>query len=111
MKAWYIFPAILLLIGLTGVYFTIRSFKKGESIRLKKLLTVGMLIFLGGGVFLQKFEIVDIPQLRQLLIAFDGEEQNKEIEKREKQQQETKAKLDNVVKKAQESVKKIKKTK
>ncbi|MFT5353885.1 MAG: hypothetical protein ACI9KE_001085 [Polyangiales bacterium] len=71
---WFIFPVALLIMAFVGLFLTIRSYRKGESVSAKKLLGIGVLIFLGGGVFLQKMEVVDIPQLRQLLVAFDSEQ-------------------------------------
>ena len=88
--AWYIMPFALLIIGLIGLYLNIRSYKKGESISLKKLLIIGMLIFLGAGVFLQKLKVVNIPQLEQLLLAFDTEEREKREKIKIEQQQKKK---------------------
>ncbi len=82
---WYIFPSIKLTIGLTGLLLSIRAFKKGESISLKKLFAVGMLIFLGGGIFLQKMKVIDIEMLEQLMLAFDSEEREKQEEERLKE--------------------------
>ncbi|MFC5046229.1 hypothetical protein ACFSTE_04335 [Aquimarina hainanensis] len=80
---WFIFPSVILLIGSLGLYLTIKAYKKGQTISLKKLIVTVMLIFLGGGVFLQKMRIVDNEHLEQLLLAFD-KEAREEIEKESK---------------------------
>ncbi|MCG8573375.1 MAG: hypothetical protein MI810_00705 [Flavobacteriales bacterium] len=91
---WYVIPTALLLIGAIGVYLNIRAYKKGQTISLKKLLTAGLLVLLGSGVFLQKMGVVDLPVLRDLVFAFDKEAKEKEEEKKWK---ELKEKTDNAV--------------
>lgn len=90
--AWFIIPLALLLIGAVGIYLNIRAYKKGQTISLKKLIAAGLLVFLGSGVFLQKMGVVDIPILKNLMLAFDKEAREDE---EEKQWKELKEKADN----------------
>lgn len=82
---WFVFPLILLTIGLIGLVLTIRSFKNGGSISLKKVIALVMLLCLGAGIFMQKAGIVDNSQLKNLQLAFDYEAR-KEAELQKKQE-------------------------
>lgn len=100
---WFIFPAIILTIGLLGLYLNIKAYKKGQTISLKKLIVTVMFIFLGGGVFLQKMKIIDNEQLEQLLLAFDTdareEKERLKLEEAEKAEAERKKRQKELFKK------------
>ena len=106
---WYFFPSILLMIGLIGLILTIRAFKNGQGLSIKKLFAIVMLVLLGGGVFLQKMEVINIPQLAQLLMAFDTEAREKNDQQKliqiEERQQEFRERMLDVSKKANKAKK------
>lgn len=109
---WFVFPLILLTIGLVGLFLTIRAFKNGDSISLKKLLAIVVLLCLGAGIFLQKAGVVDNSQLKNLLFTFDYEARN-EADLKRKQEQEAKQneiddKMKETAKKAKETLEKVK---
>lgn len=109
---WFVFPLILLMIGLIGLFLTIRSFKNGGSISLKKLIAIVVLLCLGVGIFMQKAGIVDNSQLKNLLFAFDYEARNEADLKRKQnqtdKQNEINEKMKEMAKKSKEAVEKVK---
>jgi len=102
---WFVFPLILLLIALTGIYFSIRTYKEGGTLSLYKLFALVVLFCLGTGVFMQKAGIVDNSQLKNLLFAFDYEARN---EADLKIQQEQADKQNEINEKMKETAKKSK---
>lgn len=109
---WFVFPLILLTIGLIGLILTIRSFKSGGSISLKKLIAIVVLLCLGVGIFMQKAGIVDNSQLKNLLLAFDYEARNEADLKRQQEQvdkqNEINEKMKETARKSEEALEKVK---
>lgn len=106
---WFIFPTIILLIGLLGLYLNIKAYKKGETISFKKLIVTVMLILLGGGVFLQKMGVVDNEHLKQLSLAFDSEAREEIEKEREKKKKEAEEKRKEMFKRIGRETKKLNK--
>lgn len=69
---WLILPLALLFFGSLGLVLNVRSYRKGESVSVRKVATAGLFVVLAIGVFLQGFGVIDMPQLRGLLLAFGG---------------------------------------
>lgn len=67
----WIFSIGLSAFGVLGLFLTARAYKKGETIQLKKVIGAILFVLLGVGVMLQKVEVIDVPQLRGLVTAFD----------------------------------------
>lgn len=106
---WFIFPTIILLIGSLGLYLNIKAYKKGETISFKKLIVTVMLIFLGGGIFLQKMGIVNNEQLKQLSLAFDSEAREEIQKERKRKEKEAEKKRTEMFKRIGEDAKKLNK--
>lgn len=109
---WFVFPLILLTIGLIGLFLTVRSFKNGGSVSLKKLIGIVVLLCLGGGLFMQKAGVVDNAQLKNLLYAFDyaarTEAELKKKQEQEDKQNEIDEKMKETAKKSKEALEKVK---
>lgn len=70
---WFVLPLALLMVAALGLVHAVRSYKASNTIPAKSLVAVGALIYLGGGVFLAKAGVVDVPELRRLAASLEPE--------------------------------------
>lgn len=105
--SWFVFPLILLIIALTGIYFSVRTYKKGGTISLYKLFALLVLFCLGTGLFMQKAGIVDNSQLKNLLFAFDYEARKEADSKREQKQADVRNKINEKMKETAKKTKEV----